>query len=214
MTDLATPAPVVVAPPRPAPLVPVLLGGVLGGCLLGVAARAWMRLISTNPEFTWSGTIFIVGGFTVFGFTQAVVAVVRARAGRRWPVAVARVVGTIGMMPLFMAAGAIMLPTVLGAGLAWTRTSWRPITRTVCCLIALGPVLFVTVQLFGELGLSWRWVVGVVLMLAIYATIIWAARGTMTRSPGAGRWPVWVRTVAVVLLVLLPLLAVTGVVSG
>jgi hypothetical protein len=30
------------------------------GAALGVVARCWMRLITEDSEFTWSGTIFIV----------------------------------------------------------------------------------------------------------------------------------------------------------
>ena len=33
---------------------PALACGLLGGLVLGVAARAWMRLISEKHEFTWS----------------------------------------------------------------------------------------------------------------------------------------------------------------
>jgi hypothetical protein len=210
MTDLATPA-AVAAPPRPPRVAPLLLEGLVGGFLLGVVARGWMRLISDDPEFSWSGTGFIVIAFTVFGFTQAVVAAVRARARRRRTIALVRVVGSIGMAPLFTAAGAIMLPTVLGAGLAWTRTSWRTATRAVCCLIALGPVLVVTTGLLDSFGWSWRALAGLLLLLAIYATIIWAARGTMTRSPGAGRWPTWVSVLAVGALVVLVLIPMVGV---
>ena len=34
--------------------------GVVAGFLLGIIARLWMRWISTDPEFTWSGSIYIV----------------------------------------------------------------------------------------------------------------------------------------------------------
>src|SRR5918994_253213 len=49
----------------------VLLGGLLGGVVWGIDARVWMRFISTDPEFTWSGTLFIVIGFGVAGLGQA-----------------------------------------------------------------------------------------------------------------------------------------------
>ena len=35
------------------------------GVLIGTVARWWMRLITDEPEFSWNGTIFIVGAFTV-----------------------------------------------------------------------------------------------------------------------------------------------------
>ena len=86
--------------------------------------------------------------------------------------------------------------------------------RGLCCVIALGPVLFVTVGLLDELGWSTRFVLGTVLLVAIYATIVWASRGTMTRSPGAGTWPVWVRVAVSVTVTLLVLLPVTGIVKA
>ena len=52
-------------------LVPVFL---VLGLLLGASARAWMRTISTDPEFTMSGTFFIVLGFTFFAAMQSVAA--------------------------------------------------------------------------------------------------------------------------------------------
>lgn len=45
----------------------IVLVGTLGALALGIIARLWMRLIAPEPDFTWSGTIFIVAGFTVFG---------------------------------------------------------------------------------------------------------------------------------------------------
>ena len=61
------------------PVVPALAGGLLGGFALGVIARAWMRLISEDPRFTWHGTTSIVVGFTFFGLTQSIIAVARSR---------------------------------------------------------------------------------------------------------------------------------------
>ena len=43
--------------------------GAFGGALLGVMARLWMRFISEDPEFTWNGTLFIIGGFATFGWS-------------------------------------------------------------------------------------------------------------------------------------------------
>ena len=74
---------------------PTLACGLFGGFALGAAARAWMRLISDTPEFTWSGTIFIVAGFTVFGLVQSTVAIGRRRIERRWVLTCVRAVGFI-----------------------------------------------------------------------------------------------------------------------
>ena len=51
MTDLAR-----TRSPTPAgasmPVLPTVALGVVGGCALGVIARAWMRLIAEDPEFS------------------------------------------------------------------------------------------------------------------------------------------------------------------
>jgi hypothetical protein len=44
--------------------------GFLAGVIWGALARLWMRWTSTEPEFTWSGTLFIVAAFAVFGTMQ------------------------------------------------------------------------------------------------------------------------------------------------
>jgi len=37
------------------------------GLAWGTTIRLWMRFISTDPEFTWSGTGYILGATTVAG---------------------------------------------------------------------------------------------------------------------------------------------------
>ena len=148
--------------------------GTLGGCALGIAARGWMRLISDDPEFSWSGTIFIVTGFTIFGLGQSIVTVARSRIDRRSTLTMARVIGVVTMLPLFMAAGAVMLPTVVGGGLAAARKGWHVAPRIGCLVLAVGPVTFVGRDLVDTFGWSVRSMCGFALMLAIYAAIIWA----------------------------------------
>lgn len=174
-------------PPRARPVAPrvsVMLGaGLLGGCLLGVFARAWMRLISETPGFTWNGTLFIVIGFTVFGGVQAVAWLAWRRCVRSWSWAIARVVGTLGVAPLLLGAGVLMLPTIVGGGFAMARSDWPKWLRIVCLAVALGPVAFFTKDLVETFGWSARSLVGTVLMLALYGTIVRAARPTFSRRP-------------------------------
>lgn len=171
-----------------------LAAGLLGGCALGVIARAWMRLITETPEFTWQGTIFIVAGFTVFGLAQSAVVVARRRRTRRWKLTIVRAVGAIAMLPLFGAAGAVMLPTVLGCGLARARTDWPKIVRGLCLLPATVPVLYVGSQLADSFGWSLHTLAGFAAMLAIYATIIWATQFAFAPQADGWRMPRGVRS--------------------
>jgi hypothetical protein len=186
MTDLATSPHLHPLEQRPARLFLTVAAGLIGGFALGVIARGWMRLIAEDPEFTWSGTIFIVAAFTIFGLSQSIVAVVRRRARRRWTLTIARVGGAIGFMPLFVGAGAIMLPTVVGGGLAVARKDWGRVPRAICVVLALGPVVMVGSQLVGSFGWSMRALVGFLSMLAIYGTIIAATRFTI--EPQSDGW--------------------------
>jgi hypothetical protein len=156
--------------------VPVLAVGVFGGFVLGAVARGWMRLISDKPEFTWAGTAFIVLGFTVFGLAQSTVALARRHALPRRRLNVVRVIGIVCMLQLFFAAGAIMFPTVFGAGLAVARRGWHSAVRMACLVIAAGPVLFVGSDLVHKFGMSIQTAVGFTSMLALYSVIIWATR--------------------------------------
>ena len=155
---------------------PILALGLFGGPALGVIARAWMRFIAEDPEFTWRGTIFIILAFTIFGFMQSIAAVARRRARRRWTLTVARVLGGIGFLPLFVGAGAIMMPTVVGGGFALNRPEWRRTVRVLCLVAAAGPVVLVASQLVGSFGWSLHALAGFVVMLAIYGTIVVATR--------------------------------------
>ncbi|MEO6570390.1 MAG: hypothetical protein ABIO83_02475 [Ilumatobacteraceae bacterium] len=161
--------------------------GLIGGCTLGVVARGWMRLISEHPEFTWSGTIFIVIGFSVFGLAQSTVLVARRRCRRRWTAALVRMFGVVTMLPLFVAAGAVMFPTVIGGGLAVARTRWHTSVRRVLLVVATGPVVVAGRQIVGSFGWSFRTLNGFVLMLAIYSAIIWATKCTFSACVGDPR---------------------------
>jgi hypothetical protein len=188
----------------------MLAAGLFGGLILGIIARAWMRLISDDPQFTWSGTIFIVGGFTVFGFTQSVVAVVRRHTRRRWTLTIVRVVGAIGLLPLFVGAGALMLPTVVAGGLAKFRVEWNNIARWICLAVATVPVLVVGSGLVGSFGWSLHAAAGFLAMIALYATIVSATRFTFTAQADGWRMKRWVRITMFVVVGLLLLQFMVG----
>lgn len=145
--------------------------GALGGAILGIVARGWMRWISTDPEFTWAGTLFIVLGFTVFGSLQGLASASRRRGRRRARLTAARVAGVVGMMPLFFAAGGLMAPTVLLGGLAVWRTDWRRWIRGLSAVIAGGPVVVVGTQVAGDFGVLGA-VARLIGLVVIYAVIV------------------------------------------
>jgi hypothetical protein len=195
-------------------VLPRLAIGVVGGTALGAIARAWMRLISDDPQFTWSGTLFIVIGFAVFGLAQSIVAVVRDRATRRWSTSIARLLGTIGLMPLFVGAGALMMPTVVGGGLAAARPEWRARTRLIWFVVACGPVFVVGRQLVDDFGVSTHALAGLLMMLAIYATIVRAAQSTLAANHRGLRIPRWMKATMFTMLALLFAFFSVGVASS
>lgn len=216
MTDLAAATTTTTAAVRTTrPLVVSTLAiGLFGGAALGIAARAWMRLISDDPEFTWGGTIFIIMAFTIFGFIQSIVAVARRRARRRWTLTLARVIGTVGLLPLFVGAGVLMLPTVVGGGLAFARVEWHRIARGICLVLAAAPVLFVASDLVGSFGWSLHALAGFVAMLAIYGTVVLATRFTFAAQPGGRRRPRWLVITFFVILGLLLLQFSVGILTA
>ncbi len=118
--------------------VPVALAvGAGAGLLWGVAVRAWMRLIAEDPEFTVSGTVFIVGAATIAGLGMAIAASARRN---RWRFGkAASVLGGILVVPLGTGAGSILLASVVVGGVALGR----PRIVLPVRLAVLVPVVFI-----------------------------------------------------------------------
>lgn len=165
----------------------VVLLGIVAALALGVLARLWMRLIAVRPEFTWAGTLGIVIGFTIFGLTQSLGALALRRRWRPWAARVARGAGVIGMLPLFVAAGGQMMPTVVFGGLAAWQVDWPRAARVVCAVIAGLPALFVGHGIVDDFGRSLHSMAGVAGMLGVYSAIVWATRPTMSRPTHRAR---------------------------
>ena len=151
------------------------MSGLLGGLAWGITARLWMRFISTAPEFTWGGTIFIVVGFGIAGLAQSGAYLGRRAGLRRRAMTALRVAGVISLLPLAFGAGASMLPTIVLAALVLSHRSWPRWLRLVVGAFAL-LLTFVTARSFFNDLSPERGVVAVIWFLAIYAVIIWAAR--------------------------------------
>ena len=175
----------------------------LVGAGLGVVLRIWMRLISDNPEFSWSGTLAIVIAFTLLGTNAGLVAYGRSR-GWRASLVVARVVACVLGLGCFMAAGAVMLPAIIPGALALGRHDWprwpRLVLGGVCVLgtfvIALGIVQVPFPQRLLAMPL---FVAGSAVEVRLFAELLAPSVG---RLPTIVRWVTWAVPALVVLLLL------------
>jgi hypothetical protein len=98
-----------------------ILGGAGLGLVWGIAARVWMRLISTRPEFSIPGTAAILVIATIFGACAGLAFAARRRGWRRWGHYVARGSAVIFFLPFGIAGGAPLMLTVLLATLGLTQ---------------------------------------------------------------------------------------------
>jgi hypothetical protein len=108
--------------------------GLLVGVVWGLLARAFMRLLATNPEFSWAGTASIVGLSAVLWGGWWVTAQARRERRSAWW----RLVGVPGLL-LFASPGMILLPGAVGTALAirfWGSQSLRARTVGVVALVA------------------------------------------------------------------------------
>jgi hypothetical protein len=119
-----------------------LVGTALGAAW-GVLARVWMRLVSTEPEFSWTGTIFIVLLATVFGLCVGFAAETRRQGRSVW-----WLVSAVPALLLFAGQGFLFLPGTLVAGVLLARRS--VVARRVAWLA----LLVVPVLLWRDLRLD------------------------------------------------------------
>ena len=130
-----------------------------------------MRLVSTDPEFTWSGTLFIVGVFAFAGLMQGVALAVRGRGWRWWAQLPVRAVAAFSALLLGGGAGVVMLPSIVSGSLATARTDWPRALRIGLTAVAVVNTVAL-LWLFGDEPLGWRRPVGWLTMLPLYAVII------------------------------------------
>jgi hypothetical protein len=109
--------------------------GVFVGAGWGIVARAWMRLITEHPEFSWSGTLYIVGAPAVIG---AVVALAHVAVARQWRAAmVLRVPAVMVHVLLGAGAGSLLLPTLVFGSIALARRRFGVVLRIALGLLIL-----------------------------------------------------------------------------
>jgi hypothetical protein len=105
------------------PVWAAVLGGAGLGLVWGIAARIWMRLISTQPEFSIPGTAAILVIATVFGACAGFAFAARRRGWRRWRHYLPRGLVVACFVPFGIAGGMPLMLTVLLATLAVTHTA-------------------------------------------------------------------------------------------
>jgi len=183
----------------------VIVGGLSGGRVWGIQARVWMGFISTDPQFTWSGTLFIVLGFGIAGLAQSAAHLGRRAGLPRSRLTALRVATFAGLLPLGAAAGGPVFPTIVIAPLALTHTEWSTRTRLVLGGVAFIPIVAIAGILLDDLSVV-RAAAGFVWFLGMYAGIVWAARFTMAPQRDGWRGPRWVRGPGLAALVVAGLL--------
>ena len=148
--------------------------GMVAGFVWGVVARGFMRLMSVSPEFTWSGTLYIVGTASVVGGLVAVVRQQRLSGRSRWW----RLLG-LPFVLLFAAAGVLLAPGVVGVVMLLDRRRWLRLPGAALVGLTLWGVV---VEDLG-LSMSVRQWLGVAVMTGCLAVMGWAARELVRRWP-------------------------------
>jgi hypothetical protein len=116
----------------------VIVTGAIAGTLWGVAARIWMRVISTRPEFSWSGTVFILLLATVSGSLVGSAVVARRWTGGPGRRRLASILSVASIVPIGMGQGAVMLPGIVFG--AFSLPGRRP-QRSASIVLGLLPLL-------------------------------------------------------------------------
>jgi hypothetical protein len=150
-----------------------------------------MRAITTDPEFSWSGTLLILGFATWLGVASGLLVAARTAGRRPWWA----LLGAPGLV-LFASPGLLFLPALAAGGLAlstrapaWRAVGWAAVALPVALVSLLslqeppadaGSVLFAVA---GSCLLS--------LGLARLGAPLWAApvgvRADETTSPSPAR---------------------------
>ncbi|HET7719309.1 MAG TPA: hypothetical protein VFK43_05025 [Acidimicrobiales bacterium] len=161
--------------------------GLLAGVGYGALLRLWMRFVTTEPEFSWSGTLFIVGAFAILGTSAGIVTAGRRRGWRGLLVAT-RTVGIALSLGCFGGAGIVMLPTIVPAGLAIGRHDWSRGVRVV--LVGLAVLTAAAVVLtMTDLSLARRAValVAYLALCSVEACLVAALYAPSARRGAVGR---------------------------
>ena len=143
-----------------------VLGGAGLGLVWGIAARIWMRLISTRPEFSIPGTAAILIIATIFGAWAGLAFAARRRGWRRWGHYVPRALVVIFFIPFGIAGGFPLMLTVLLATLGVTQRAvvglWVLAALSILLVsgtdIAVPAGVAVVVPIVAVALTGWKWI--------------------------------------------------------
>jgi hypothetical protein len=143
-----------------------VLSGAGLGLVWGIAARIWMRQVSTKPEFTISGTAAILVIAMLFGSFVGFAFAARRRGWRRWGHYLPRVLAVAFFIPFGLAEGLPLMLTVLLASLAVTHAAvvglW--VAAALAILLVVGtdiglPPIIAVIASAGAVALTaWKWI--------------------------------------------------------
>ncbi len=152
------------------PALALLAGPLLVGATWGVAARVWMRMITSDPEFTWSGTLYIVGASGLAFTAQVGPALARRRQRGRLVTGATWVLAIAALLPMGAGAGFVGLPVLLIVPLVAGVMDARSLSRVVPVgLVVVGATWPLVV--FGADDLEgYATLVGMGGFIALYAT--------------------------------------------
>ena len=153
----------------------LLRGLVVGmglGLVWGVVARVFMRLLTTTPSFSWSGTLFILGLAAVAGACLGLVHAARVAGRSRW-----WRLAALPALALFAGPGIVLAPATIG--MAMVLRGGR-VVRVVGAVVVTGsPLLAVS---SGETaGATSTQVAGVALMVLSAAPLGWGIAEVVCR---------------------------------
>jgi hypothetical protein len=139
-----------------------------------------MRFVSTDPEFTWSGTGFILGAATLAGLGLGTAYALRRKGHRGWW----RLLG-IPLILLGAGAGSIMLPGTIIGGLAFGQRNWPRVVRGLLATLAIGGTVAL-IGLTSEDGFGPIKTAIALVAFAIFHTIEMAAASIVFGSAKSG----------------------------
>jgi len=164
--------------------------GAVTGAAWGVLARIWMRLISGNPEFSWTGTLLIIGLAALLGGGVGLAAGARLAGRSRW--------WTLAVLPglvLFLSPGMLFAPSFLVGSLAYAQRNriLRAVGWAVIALSIVGSALLAVLEpepgVETTPGLVITFLIGFSLMaitLAWAGSHIWRPRPRSAPTKGNG----------------------------